>query len=277
MAYSYKIEDKQVLLVARESEEMNEIAESFKTWGFNLLVEPNEERALKFLKVSKKSKAPVDVLVWDTTDGTLTPLEVADALKKLHEELIKVSVLIAEGETYEVREEIFNSGITFCLEKPVSPPELLDSSLDILGFEGYGHTKTANAEPPATKSQHTKRILLAEDHYVNQRIVKSMLAEVGWEVEFANNGKNALVLWQFGDYDAILMDVGIPDLNGVEVTRRIREHEKKHGGNIPIIALTAHALPGDRERFLEAGMDDYVSKPFTFERLVETLKKAMRS
>ncbi|MCK5832138.1 response regulator [bacterium] len=272
MAYRYSLEGKKVLLVARDSEENKNIAESYEIWGFELIVEPDEKKALKFLKNSKKSGNPVDIVVWDTTDSDSKPLEVAESLKKMHEDFIRVSVLITDSESYEEREKILNSGITFCLSKPVSPPELLDSSLDILGVEGYGRRESCGVD-----DESFKRILLVEDHYVNQRVVKSMLCEAGWAVEFANSGKNALVLWEYGDYDAILMDIGIPDLNGVEITRRIRENENSSGGHIPIVALTAHALPGDKERFLAAGMDEYISKPFNFEKLHRTLQKVMKT
>ncbi len=271
MVYTYNIKDKKVLFVARENPETRSIIDSFETWGFNIQLEPSEKLALKILKASLKGGSAIDILIWDTTDGELKALEVAEALQRMHDSILKVSVLITKDQTYEQREKILNSGVTFCLEKPVSPPELLDSSLDILGVEGYGHSFE-----PKVEEEPAKRILLVEDHFVNQRVVKSMLSEVGWAVEFANSGKNALVLWQYGDYDAILMDIGIPDLNGVEVTRRIRDFENQNGGHIPIVALTAHALPGDKERFLAAGMDEYISKPFDFDRLHNTLLKVMK-
>ncbi len=270
MSYKFNIHNKTVFFVVKDTPENKKLVEYYETWGFKLILEADEKKALKLLEDSKKEKMDIDIIVWDSVDGELSPLEVSDVLGRLSGDLTRVAVLITEGESYEEREEILNKGITFCLECPVSPPELLDSSLDILGIDSYNYQCKIEIE-----GKPFKRVLLVEDHYINQRIVQSMLSEVVWEVEFANTGRNALVLWEYGDYDSILMDIGIPDLNGIEVTRRIREKEKKSGEHIPIVALTAHALVGDRERFLASGMDDYISKPFNFEKLYSTLVKVM--
>ena len=270
MSYSFSISDKTVFLVGKDQDENESLAECYEAWGFKLLRESDEKKALKLLKGLKRAKKSIDIIVWDAVGGELFPSNVAEVLGNLPGDLVRMSILITEGESYEEREKILNKGITFCLERPVSPPELLDCSLDILGVEGYSHERAVDVE-----GKPFKRVLLVEDHYVNQRVVKSMLSEVGWKVEFANSGKNALVLWEYGDYDSILMDIGIPDLNGMEVTRRIREREREQGGHIPIVALTAHVLPGDRERFLASGMDEYISKPFDFEKLYGTLVRVM--
>ena len=111
------------------------------------------------------------------------------------------------------------------------------------------------------------RILLAEDNPVNQRLALRLLEKLGHRITLVDNGLDALERAMHGGHDLILMDVQMPGLDGLTATRRIRQWEVDHGGHIPIIAMTARAMQGDRERCLEAGMDDYLSKPIDSERL----------
>ena len=105
------------------------------------------------------------------------------------------------------------------------------------------------------------KVLLAEDNLVNQKVAVRFLEKRGHTVVLAESGEKALDAWRNQAFDIILMDVQMPEMDGFEATSRIREHEKSTSQHIPIIALTAHAMVGDRERCLAAGMDDYVSKP----------------
>jgi len=113
---------------------------------------------------------------------------------------------------------------------------------------------------PVVDHRHFK-VLLAEDNLVNQKVAVRFLEKRGHTVVLAESGNKALDAWRKQTFDIILMDIQMPEMDGFEATSRIREHEKSTGQHIPIIALTAHAMVGDRERCLAAGMDDYVSKP----------------
>lgn len=117
-----------------------------------------------------------------------------------------------------------------------------------------------------------KHILVVEDYFVNQEVTQDILELMDFSVEIAETGREALEKHETKEYDAILMDVQMPEIDGYEATSLIREREgsEKH---TPIIALTANALSGDREKCLEAGMDDYISKPIEAEKLEEILKK----
>ena len=105
------------------------------------------------------------------------------------------------------------------------------------------------------------KILLAEDNAINQKLALRLLEKRGHSVVIANNGKEALARLDEDIFDLILMDIQMPEIDGLEATAIIREREKRKGGHLPIVAMTAHAMKGDKERCLEAGMDDYVSKP----------------
>jgi signal transduction histidine kinase/CheY-like chemotaxis protein len=115
----------------------------------------------------------------------------------------------------------------------------------------------------ATAVSRPRRILLAEDNPVNQKLAVKLLERRGHWVKVADNGLRAVELFSAERFDVILMDVQMPELDGMEATLRIRERERASGGHIPIVAMTAHVISGDRERFLKCGMDSYVSKPVT--------------
>ena len=139
-----------------------------------------------------------------------------------------------------------------------------------------GHPAAAPAAPAPHQEQgdgHGLRILLAEDNPVNQRLALRLLEKMGHRITVVDNGVDACDGAMQGVYDLVLMDVQMPELDGLTATRRIRHWEATHGGHLPIIAMTARAMQGDRERCLEAGMDDYMSKPVDSERLRQLVSR----
>ena len=123
------------------------------------------------------------------------------------------------------------------------------------------------------------RILLAEDNPINQELIKNMLELLACQIEITANGREVLSAWSSGAYDLVLMDGQMPEMDGYEATRRIREYERaasergEQEHHTIIIALTGHAMEGDREQCLAVGMDDYVSKPFTLKQLQSALAR----
>lgn len=116
------------------------------------------------------------------------------------------------------------------------------------------------------------KVLIVEDYFINQEVTKDMLELMDCDVEVIDNGKDALSLMTKNPYDLVLMDLQIPEIDGYDVTRLLRKHENGEKHTL-IVALTASALSGDRQKCLEAGMDDYLSKPLEIEKLEETLRK----
>ncbi len=119
------------------------------------------------------------------------------------------------------------------------------------------------------------KILLAEDSLMNQKLTISLMTKYGHHLNIANNGCEAFAMWQQADYDLILMDVQMPEMDGLEATRLIRAREQQSGRHIPIIAVTAHSLKGDRERCLESGMDDYAAKPIRIDELLAAIQRVL--
>ncbi len=165
-------------------------------------------------------------------------------------------------------EQLRHVGIQHLLRKPVLSSELLDAALNVLGVELAVEAATKQERYP---SLPPRRILLAEDSRVNQRVAIGFLSKWGHQVLVANNGIEAVDLWQRERFDLILMDMQMPEMNGYDATVAIRKAEQATGHRIPIIAMTAEALKGDREHCLDSGMDGYISKPFDPQNLYQVV------
>jgi CheY-like chemotaxis protein len=125
----------------------------------------------------------------------------------------------------------------------------------------------------AAKTHKRLRVLLAEDNAVNQKIAMRVLEKHGHHVTVAADGRQALAALDRAIFDVVLMDVQMPEMDGFEATAAIRGRERETGNHLPIIAMTAHAMPGDRERCIAAGMDSYIAKPLKAAELIELLEK----
>jgi len=163
-------------------------------------------------------------------------------------------------------------GISAHLTKPITQSMLLDTIVNVLSL--HSPTGTLNVSDPVAASaplRRSLRILLAEDITVNQKVATKLLEREGHSVVIASNGEEAVRRFEELSFDLILMDMHMPVMGGIEATTSIREKEKGTGGHIPIVALTARAMKGDRERCIEAGMDGYVSKPIESNELFRTI------
>ncbi|RMG30977.1 MAG: response regulator, partial [Methanobacteriota archaeon] len=165
-------------------------------------------------------------------------------------------------------------GLLTVIQKPIQIDSLKQLLQNLLNQE----VKTVEEYPVEENTDEcgSYKILLAEDNHVNQKLAQKMLEKLGHQVVVANNGKMALEKLQGEPFDLVIMDIQMPEMDGFEATARIREEEKTSGEHLPIIALTANAMSGDRERCLEAGMDDYLAKPIKKKDLIEVIRKVMR-
>lgn len=156
------------------------------------------------------------------------------------------------------------------LTKPVKSSQLPGFLEDLIShsFNGKALTNSSFSRVNADKEARTLRILMAEDDLVNQKVALSMLKRLGYMADVAENGLEVLEALQKKPYDVVLMDVQMPKMDGLEATRRIRDS----GLSTRIIAMTAHAMDGDRDECLQAGMDEYISKPIKMEELARTLE-----
>jgi CheY-like chemotaxis protein len=164
------------------------------------------------------------------------------------------------GDARRCREE----GITGYISKPVKQSELLSAIRAVLGKSLYEEDVSDRKAPvpDLTAGGRTGyKILLAEDNPINQKLARRLVEKAGHSVITVSNGLEVLKAMEEISFDLVLMDIQMPEMDGLQATTLIREKERTSGGHVPIVAMTAYAMNGDRERFLEAGMDDYLSKP----------------
>jgi CheY-like chemotaxis protein len=162
-------------------------------------------------------------------------------------------------------------GVEAYLIKPIKPTELL---MMIRRVVGRGEGRAIATSRPERVNGRRLSVLVAEDNPVNQKLALAMLDKLGHRVTMAGTGLEAVEKWRADKFDLILMDVQMPELDGLEATRAIRGEEPK-GTITPIVAMTAHAMTGDRERCIQAGMSDYISKPVRLEALEKTIARVM--
>jgi CheY-like chemotaxis protein/nitrogen-specific signal transduction histidine kinase/HPt (histidine-containing phosphotransfer) domain-containing protein len=167
-------------------------------------------------------------------------------------------------------------GVARYLRKPIGQSELFDAILIALGAEPLEERKTPQiAAIPNTRGRQALRILLAEDNEINRQLAIGLLEKCGHTLVVAVDGREAIKIIESQPIDLVLMDIQMPQMDGFAATAAIREREKATGGHIPIVALTAHAMKGDRELCLAAGMDTYVSKPLRARELLDTIAQLL--
>jgi len=216
---------------------------------------------------------PYDLVLMDWQMPEMNGIRTSELIKK-HERLKKkpkIIMLIAYSREEIVRqaEEV---GIEGFLVKPMNPSALFESIMEVFGKKVKQKSiKSGAPKEEKTDSIRGANVLLAEDNEINQEIALELLEDAGLSVTIANNGKEAVEKAEQASYDCILMDMQMPVMDGYEATRTLRK--KKKFEKIPIIAMTANAMAGDREKCLEAGMNDHVSKPINTVELFTALNK----
>jgi PAS domain S-box-containing protein len=179
-------------------------------------------------------------------------------------------IMLTSAGLSQGRSRAHEAGVDAYLSKPVKQSDLLDA---IVTLFGSAPAREASRRPrrAARPRGPRLRILVAEDNATNQKLVLALLRQRGHRVDLASNGREALERAAAQSFDVVLMDVQMPEMGGLEATQAIRLHERQSGAHVPIIAMTAHAMAGDRERCLAAGMDAYVSKPLRPDELIATI------
>lgn len=221
-----------------------------------------------------KTDKPYDLIV---LDWRLSGMDGIATLKKIRREPCSgnIPVIMTSGFGREdVIKQALSAGAQAFLIKPIKPSMLFDTIMDVFGRKTYTpapQRTPALIEQEAAPHLKGSRVLLAEDNLINQEVARAILRNVGIEVDVANNGQEAVEAVFKKTYDAVLMDVQMPVLDGFQAVEMIHADPAHH--NLPIIAMTAHAMQGDREKCLAVGMDDYLSKPIQSDLLYSTLMK----
>jgi len=212
---------------------------------------------------------PFDIVLLDVNMPGMDGFATAEQLRDQAEGPLPTVMMVTSSDQFGDAHRCKNIGVAAYLVKPVRQAALREAVLSALN--GLKRPPRTEAPAPKTPTGPVFRILLAEDNVVNQRVAMGLLTKAGHDVTLAENGRLALDALDKAAFDLVLMEMQMPEMSGGEAIAAIRERERKSGGHVPIIALTAHALKGDRERCLETGADDYLAKPVVPAALYERI------
>src|ERR1700674_1388965 len=244
------------------------------SWDCRPLAVDSGAKAITALREAQGLARKFPLILVDAQMPEMDGFELVESIKRNPKWRTATIMMLSSAAQHGDAQRCRELGVAAYLTKPIRQGELLDAVLTALGT---GPMKDAS---PAQVTRHSLRqnsyhlrILPAEDNAVNQVLAVRLLEKRGHKVTVAGNGKEALAALEKGSFDLVLMDVQMPEMDGFEAKAAIREKEKTSGNHLPVIAMTAHAMVGDKERCLEAGMDDYISKPIRGEELSELLKR----
>jgi two-component system sensor histidine kinase/response regulator len=249
---------RRVLVVDDNAVNRRIFVEQLTRWQMSPVAVDNGRTALEKLRECADRRDPIELVLLDVNMPDLDGFEVAEEIQRdtalAGTRLVVLTSASRTGDAARCRQ----LGIRSYLTKPVRQTDLFDAICATVQEPVALDEKARTVLRPAVASAC---VLVAEDNVVNQRVVQRLLASRGHRVTVVNNGREAVARWQAEPFDLILMDLQMPEMGGFEATAAIRDIEVTRGGHVPIIALTAHAMAGQSERCLAAGMDGYLSKP----------------
>ena len=248
------------------------LKELLNNWHMKPTVVDSGRAALLEMEKSVKAGEPFHLAVLDSMMPQMDGFTLAEQIRQRPDLSATKLIMLSSAGNLESSDNCRKLGIKYCLMKPVKQSELLNSIIEVLGVATVDKAVPAGIVRGYPESITSLHILLAEDGVVNQKVAVNLLKQRGHEVAVANNGREALVALDSESFDVVLMDIQMPVMDGFETTAMIRDREKQTGVHIPIIAMTAHAMKGDRERCLEAGMDGYIAKPIRAKDLYKTIE-----
>jgi two-component system sensor histidine kinase/response regulator len=278
-----------VLIVDDNATSRRVLMELLREWHMDPVAVSGAQESLDFLRQAFERGQTFPLILTDATMPAMNGFEFVEALQGTPY-LSRAAVLMLSSAEHRGDRALSRSfGVASYLTKPVRRAELAsafasalaDLSLSSLRDQTTGRDQTTVPEPQVVEdrirakqsSLPPLRVLLTEDNPINQRVASKLLEKAGHTVFIANNGLEALHAFEEHSFDLVLMDVQMPQMDGLEATSEIRKREKSLGTHIPIIAMTAHAMSDDRDRCLAAGMDAYVSKPIDIHFLFETIEQ----
>jgi PAS domain S-box-containing protein len=249
------------------------LQEMMQSWGMKPTVLPSGQDALAALRESNPHRGSFRLLVTDVNMPEMSGFELAERIRADENFSGLPIITLTSGDRPGDTAHCEQLKIDAHLLKPVNQSELFDAIVKVLRISA-AEDEADRAQPDDELELVTNpmRILLAEDSLVNQKLALGLLKKRGHSVTVASDGQEAVSLFESHTFDIVLMDVQMPEIDGLEATRLIRRHEQQTGTHVPIIAMTAHAMTGDRQQCLQAGMDDYISKPIRSKLLYEKLK-----
>jgi len=261
-----------VLVVDDNATNRRILEEMLRNWGMVPTAVPRARQALQLLCEAHQAGRPFRLVLADASMPEMDGFSLTEQIKQDPQLGSTVIMMLSSADRPGDVSRCERLGLASYLLKPVKQSELLDAILVALGVSAPEDEALEPLAAPRSARLRPLRILLAEDSLVNQKLAVGLLEREGHSVVVANNGQEALGAAESQPFDLVLMDVQMPEMDGLEATAAIRAREKRTGRHLPIIAMTAHAMQGDRERCLEAGMDEYLAKPIRARQLLAMIE-----
>ena len=273
--FNSSLSNKRILIVDGHIGSGSVVSRLLQSWDFNTTVEVSPKSALELIRNYARLGQPFDALLLDTaTVGT----ECENSLAELINDIPTILLTTFKDDSAAISANK-NKHVIASIIKPVDPSRLYNELVTLfLKDDDSERVASSFAEEPMTADEDYKgTILVAEDNLINSRVACAVLDKLGYKTTIVKNGREACAAFQSFTFDLILMDVQMPEMDGLEATKTIKGLiARGKGKDTPIIAMTAHAMDGDRERCIESGMDDYISKPISRNQLLDTLERWLK-
>jgi two-component system sensor histidine kinase/response regulator len=261
-------------LVADDNASSREILlEMLVNWRMEPVAAVDGNAALEAMEIAAREGNPFRLVLLDGHMPRPNGFEVAEQIKKDPAMKNAAVILLTAAGQHESATRLRNAGAAATVPKPVKQSELWDVIATALHVPGSEKVAANRAHKRSRTAGRSLRILLAEDNPVNQQLALQLLEKRGHSVIVAENGRQAIEAIEKHAFDLVLMDVQMPEMGGLEATEAVREKEKTSGAHLPIVAMTAHAMEGDREKCLRSGMDGYVAKPIDPKSFLRTVEQ----
>jgi CheY-like chemotaxis protein len=260
-----ELTSKRVLVVDDNEVNRNLLMRLLPEWGLQPVCVENGFQALEVFSKNLEAGNPFPLVLLDQNMPRMDGYEVAERIRQVAPREQVAIVILTSAPSLDDPDRDLRLGIERRLSKPLRRATLQEAV-----FQALGVRPPSEKEPSIgveAGSRRALQLLLAEDNRVNQKLALRLLEKMGHHVVLAVNGEEAIEMLRLRPFDLVLMDIQMPVLGGVEATRKIRKEEQSSGAHAPIIAMTAHAMAGDAEKYLLSGMDGYVSKPIQVDLL----------
>ena len=265
-----------VLVVEDNATNRQIFCEQLKSWGAKSYEATDGERAVEMIRKAAERGEPFELILIDALlpkmDGFALAAAICGDPGFGKPKMMMITSAGNRGDAARCRD----LGISAYLNKPVKESDLLEAIMAVISESGKKKEgRRLVTRHTLRERRHELRILIAEDNPVNQKLARRMLEKRGYQVSVAGDGNEAVAALEKDRYDLVLMDLQMPELDGIGATIAIRSRENRSGEHIPIIAMTAHAMEGDREKCLRSGMDSYISKPMKAGELYTVIDKVI--
>jgi PAS domain S-box-containing protein len=265
-----------VLIVDDNATNRQILKEVLTNWHMRPVAVESGPAALERLEQARRMGQPFAIVLLDGHMPDMDGFAVAERISRNTRHAGLKLVMLTSAGRREDADRCRKLGISASLSKPIKQSELFDVIINVIGESAAERPRRPQRRRKNSHAEGNLQILVAEDNEINQLVARRIFEKLGHKVTVVGNGREALSAVQSGKFDLVAMDVQMPEMDGLETTAAIRNLQEKTVAHIPIVAMTAHAMKGDRERCFAAGMDGYVSKPIRVQALAKAVSQVMK-